>query len=113
MSALARTTDPHTSHIAAAELKLTATQQAALLAAAQLVSATANEIGQLAASVNGGVSESYRKRCKELVRMERLAIAGERRCSITGKLCTTYRVIPTDRSGDDKVVTRRTPNENE
>jgi hypothetical protein len=52
---------------------------------------TANEVGTLCSVAFGGMRESYRKRAHELLRMQLIEQAGERKCDITGKTATTYK----------------------
>lgn len=53
---------------------------------------TANEVGTLCSVAFGGMRESYRKRAHELLRMQLIEQAGERKCDITGKLATVYKL---------------------
>ena len=53
---------------------------------------TAGEIAAKAAALHPGViAESVRKRTAELVESGEIVVAGERRCSISGKNCRTFR----------------------
>jgi hypothetical protein len=92
--AISRRTDPVTSHKGAASVatKLGMLHQRCLdaLGTDQL---TAAELAQRCASAYGGMSESYRKRMKELVDAKEITTRDPRRCSITGKSATIYRKV--------------------
>lgn len=89
---IARPTDPATSHQAAAEVaaKLGTLQQAFVNECWDTKPLTASEIAANCATCYGGLAESYRKRSKELVRRGLVLECPPRRCSITGKMATTY-----------------------
>lgn len=95
---LARSCDPLTSTTAAAEIapQLVGCRLVALEAARYVVrqygDATANEIAVRAASMSCRPAETFRKRVHELVRLGRLIVAGERKCSTTGRMARTFRV---------------------
>jgi hypothetical protein len=93
---LHRKTDPETSQMAAAELVDTGKlgkAQRAVLAGIRLSNYghTAQEAAKLSAAVYGGMTETYRKRVKELVKLGLIVECERRRCTVTGKVATTYR----------------------
>lgn len=96
--ALARKTDKTTSHEAAKNVKQAVGWQLALGAVKSLQAkslfgnATANEAAAYAARVCGAMHESVRKRINELVRANMLRGVETRRCEVTGKSATAYRV---------------------
>ena len=98
---LSRRTDKQTSHESAdsTRVKLGLLQQRCLdmLADGEL---TASEIAKHCVDVYGGISESYRKRLKELVRGGEVIELAPRECWITGKNATVYKRI-TDEPGTD------------
>ena len=93
---LSRKSDPITSQQSAAEIE----RSLGLLHARCMLMfkkyndtpQTANEVGTLCSVAFGGMRESYRKRAHELLRMQLIEQAGERRCDITGKTATIYKV---------------------
>jgi hypothetical protein len=89
---IARKSDPQTSQQSAAETekKLGRYKAVFLQSLRHLKSATANEVAQDCVLLNGGVTESYRKRAKELLTDGLIEECGERRCEITGKNCRTF-----------------------
>ena len=92
---LSRKSDPITSQQSAAgtEKKLNTLHQSFLCCLGILnCPSTANEVAVQCVALDGGMSESYRKRAKELVDAELVEQAGERRCEITGKNAMTFRV---------------------
>ena len=92
---LSRRSDKLTSQKSAAETekKLGFLQEAMLgMFAASLWPATANEAAKEAVVDFGGRAESYRKRALELVRAGRIVECGERKCEVTGKTATTYKL---------------------
>jgi len=96
---LSRRTDKATSHESAdsTRVKLGLVQQRCLfmLADGEL---TASEIAKHCVDVYGGISESYRKRLKELVRAGEVIELTPRECWVTGKSATVYKRI-TDEPG--------------
>lgn len=96
--ALARKTDKKTSHEAAEQLQETILWQLALTAVRTLQAhsdhgnATANEAAAYAAKVSGKMHESIRKRFYSLEQTGRLKVIEERKCDVTGKNATAYRV---------------------
>ena len=90
---IARTSDPLTSHLAAAETapKVYRLQrQFADMVAESAFPVTASEAAERAAQVYGGLAETYRKRAAECVRLGLLKVVGVRVCSVTGKKATVY-----------------------
>ena len=54
---------------------------------------TAGEIAARASSIHEGViAESVRKRAKELVDAGEIVVVGERKCTVSGKLCRVFGV---------------------
>lgn len=56
---------------------------------------TANEVAGLCAKLDGGMQETYRKRAGELASKKygcRIVEAGERKCEVTGKTATVYKL---------------------
>lgn len=99
--ALARKSDPPTSHQAAAEIggKLGYCAAGMLDAFRYLGEATASEAAKLASDaevVEGRptAAESYRKRAGELERAGRIAVTGTRKCRVSGKQARTFKVKP-------------------
>lgn len=94
---VARKNDPLTSTTAAAEIApqlvgcRVVALEAARYVARQYGDATANEIAARAASMSYRPAETFRKRVHELVRLGRLIVAGERKCSTTGRMARTFR----------------------
>lgn len=94
---LARKTDPRTS-------KDAVPSDSVRITAAQIVlhvmlhgdTFTANEAARTAANsslnTTGTNCESFRKRIRELVDAGRIEAIGERRCDVTGKVATVYRI---------------------
>jgi len=91
---LSRKSDNLTSQKSAAETekKLGKLQESFLLGLRFLKQATANEVAADAVLQCGGVPESYRKRARELVRAGRVVECGERKCEVTGKTATVYKL---------------------
>lgn len=92
---LSRKSDPITSQQSAAETekKLGPLHQSFLCCLGILnCPSTANEVAVQCVALDGGMSESYRKRAKELVDAKCIEQYGERRCEITGKNAMTFRV---------------------
>lgn len=63
--------------------------QQAVLAVSSTEARTANELA-MAAAINRGVTETYRKRVHELHRAGLLRVAGVRSCRYSGRECRTY-----------------------
>jgi hypothetical protein len=91
---LSRKSDPITSQQSAAETepKLGRYQELFVRSLRFLKEATANEVAVDAVLLGGGTPETYRKRALELVRASRIVANGERKCEITGKTATVYKV---------------------
>ena len=90
---VARATDPQTSHDAAASVDLGRLQSLALdLLRVSDEPLTASEVGMRCMRTHGGMSESYRKRCGELVAKGLVRECDPRECSVTHKQATTYEV---------------------
>jgi hypothetical protein len=94
---LHRKTDPETSQMAAAEIvdtgKLGKAQRRVLgyITRRCAMAVTAQEAAEACTVLFGGVSETYRKRVKELVKLGLIVECERRRCTVTGKVATTYR----------------------
>jgi len=86
---IARSTDPQTSHDAAATVQLNDKQWSCM----QVLTGemTANEIGQAAATRFNGMAETYRKRVHELQRKQLIVACGERVCNVTGSNATIFK----------------------
>jgi len=93
---IARDADPQTSKQAAAETKpiLGYCQQVFVKALERLgVPSTAAEIAVVANQINGSKNtESYRKRAAECVEVGSIEPCEARKCGVTGKKATTYRI---------------------
>jgi hypothetical protein len=93
---ICRKSDPITSHQSAAETepKLGKIQDRMLKSIAAFKSPpTANEAAEECVFTFGEASqETYRKRALELVRAGRIVTCGERKCEVTGKTATVYKV---------------------
>lgn len=92
---LSRRSDPITSQQSAAETeaKLGALQSLMLSVIRHSVDpVTSNEAAKECSDEFSGRTESFRKRTGELLRMDLIEQAGERRCNITGKNAMTFRV---------------------
>lgn len=92
---LSRKSDPITSHEAAAETEPRInTLQFFVFDAIRKSSKplTSNEAAIEAAKQYVAAIETFRKRVRELVRLDLIEEAGERRCEITGKNAMTFRV---------------------
>ena len=95
---LSRKSDPITSQKSAAETekKLTGLQEKMLhviKCMGEVKAPTANEAAAMCIEVfRSGLSETYRKRAKEMVRAGLIEECGERACKVTGKTATTYKV---------------------
>jgi hypothetical protein len=91
---ICRKSDPITSHQSAAEteLKLNITQSRMLGVMTCVVPKTANEAARICNDrFGGGLCETYRKRCRELVERGLLIECGERACEVTGKAAMTFK----------------------
>ena len=95
---LSRKSDPITSQKSAAETepKLGPLHQS-FLACLNIRgrASTANEVAGLCVKLDGGMQETYRKRAGELASKKygcRIIECGERKCEVTGKLATTYKL---------------------
>jgi len=96
---IARASDPETSQIAAYEMlpKLSVLEQRMLWAFQSSGPCTANEAAVIAeddylyenANAN---AETYRKRYDALLKKCRIETDGKKKCSVTGKLATVYRI---------------------
>ncbi|AMV31282.1 hypothetical protein VN12_04135 [Pirellula sp. SH-Sr6A] len=95
-SKLARTSDPMTSHDAAAGigLKLTARAQQFLAGLEKLGQATANEVAVSVAGGNIGLVGSIRRRASDLDELGLIRVCGRRVCSVTGKPVSCYEIVP-------------------
>ena len=89
---LARTTDKPTSHMAAAEVKVSMLEQVFLASLMALGEATANEVAAHACEGGNLHHESIRKRAKGLVDKRLIRESGSRFCARTGKMATVYEV---------------------
>lgn len=93
---IAREADPATSKAAAEEVKpmLGKCQQIFVQALERmLVPATASEIARVANQIDGSKNtESYRKRAKECLEAGKIVECEPRKCAVTGKKATTYKV---------------------
>ena len=93
---LSRKSDKLTSQKSAAETekKLTGLQEKMMHVSrcmGEVKAPTANEAAAMCIEVfRSGLSETYRKRAKEMVRAGFIEEAGERPCKVTGKTATTY-----------------------
>ena len=94
---LSRKSDKLTSQKSAAETekKLTGLQEKmmhVIRCMGEVKAPTANEAAAMCIEVfRSGLSETYRKRAKEMVRAGFIEEAGERPCKVTGKTATTYK----------------------
>ena len=96
---IARASDPDTSHDAAAEMlpKLSALESRMADVWRQNGPLTANEAADIAALTEytqslGANAETYRKRYDALLKKNRIVADGKKRCRISGKLATVYRI---------------------
>lgn len=91
---LSRRADPITSQKSAAETakRLGPLKESFLLGLRFLKEATANEVATDCVLQCGGITESYRKRAKDLIRDGLIEECGERACKVTGKTATTYKL---------------------
>jgi len=96
---LARDSDPDTSHAAAADIlpKLSVLEQRMLWTFRSDGPCTANEAAVIAEDdylhekVKAN-AETYRKRYDALLKKSRIKADGKKRCNISGKLATVYRI---------------------
>lgn len=95
--AIARKSDPITSHAAATEIRpILGKLQAAFLAALRDLGGTrtAREIAERAREMGlHGEVESVRKRSAELEEMRLIQVVEVRRCSVTGKVAESWRLV--------------------
>jgi len=96
---LARDTDPETSHDAAAEvvLKLSRLEERMHAGFVQESPCTVNEAAEATARGYSFIDpqvavETYRKRYTGLLKKGRIKSDGKKRCDITGKLATVYKI---------------------
>jgi hypothetical protein len=92
---LHRKSDPETSQMAAAEIvhsgKLGHAQRCMMCAVRLYPGTTAQEAAARCVGWQDGSAETYRKRVKELVKLGLIVECERRRCTVTGKVATTYR----------------------
>ena len=91
---IARSSDPITSHQSAAETEVKlGTIKAAVLDILQMTPEpmTAQEAALASVKIYGGMTETYRKRCHELVNDGLATECGFRPCQITGKNAQTFK----------------------
>lgn len=107
-----RSTDPSTSKEAAELVQRTASQRALyegfLLAVKHDCQATALEAASKANEIYGGVlnQETLRKRYTDLLKLRLIEPYGRRVCTVTGRRCTTFRVVAPKVSSVRMDVTR-------
>jgi hypothetical protein len=92
---LSRKSDKITSQASAAETEkeLPRYQQELLAAIRSMMSVvSAREAGRRAVLMFGGMEDTYRKRILDLVRNGFVEEHGERRCEVSGKMATTYKL---------------------
>ena len=96
---IARDSDPDTSHDAAAEMqpKLSALESRMADVWRSNGPLTANEAAEIAVLTEytqslGANAETYRKRYDALLKKSRIIADGKKRCNISGKLATVYRI---------------------
>ena len=96
---IARASDPETSHDAAAEMlpKLSDLESLMLIAWRQEGPQTANEAAAIAyyrrpANQPRTSPETLRKRYTGLLKKQRIVADGKKRCRISGKMATVYRI---------------------
>jgi len=96
---LARDADPETSHDAAAEMlpKLSDLESRMESVWRHNGPLTANEAADIAVLTEytqalGATSETYRKRYDALLKKSRIVADGKKRCNISGKLATVYKI---------------------
>lgn len=91
---IARRSDPITSHQSAAETESKlSTIKAVVLDILQMTPEpmTAQEAALESVKIYGGMTETYRKRCHELVKDGHATECGFRACQITGKNAQTFK----------------------
>lgn len=91
---IARSSDPITSHQSAADTEPKLKKhQAAVLGILQASDhpMTAQEAAAVAVARLGGMTETYRKRCHELVGNGKAEECGFRPCTVTGKNAQTFK----------------------
>ena len=96
---IARDSDPDTSHDAAAEMlpRLGLLEQRFLNVMRSEGPMTANETAEIAERWYRGTPpqatcETFRKRYDALVKKQRIVADGKKRCRISGKMATVYRI---------------------
>ena len=96
---IARDSDPETSHDAAAEIKpkLGKLEERMYAGFVQESPCTANEAAEATAQGYHFVdphtnAETYRKRYDALLKKQRIVADGKKRCRISGKMATVYRI---------------------
>jgi hypothetical protein len=96
---LARDSDPDTSHDSAAEMlpKLSALESRMESVWRHNGPLTANEAAEIAVLTEytqslGANGETYRKRYDALLKKSRIVADGKKRCRVSGKLATVYRI---------------------
>jgi len=93
---LSRSDDPVTSQSAAMAIfeKLPQRRKQTYYAAKSLGGFyTSNEIAAQAVMLYGGMQDSYRRRCTELVNGQWFVRGSERRCSQSGQVVPTYKAV--------------------
>lgn len=94
---LARRSDPQTSHQAATEIETKLNPVQTLVMECAVLSGesfTAREIAEVCKQRGGAAdTETYRKRCRELVNLNQLRELEVRTCQVTGKKATTFEVM--------------------
>lgn len=96
---IVRDADPETSHAAAAEVlpKLSVLEERMYAGFVQECPCTANEAAEATAQGYRFIDpqtnyETYRKRYDALLKKRRIFVDGKKRCSVTGKLATVYKI---------------------
>lgn len=96
---IARDADPETSHEAAADVlpKLSALESRMESVWRHNGPLTANEAAEIAVLTEytqslGANAETYRKRYDALLKKSRIVADGKKRCRVSGKLATVYRI---------------------
>ena len=95
LARISRKSDPITSQKSAAETEpKLGKYKAAILDVMAMTPhpMTAQEAARAAVFIYEGMTESYRKRMRELVEDGKVEESGERRCEVTGKSAMTFRV---------------------
>ena len=91
-----RDVDPDTSHMAAAQVaRKSRSLHEAMVDSLRLAghAMTAQEMAAACVARCGGLAESYRKRCHELVNEGLITQCGARVCGITGAIANTFRRV--------------------